>query len=297
MPTTWQTRIAYLIALCAAGVLVVAAFSKAGDPALFAEQITAHRVTPAAWSPLLAYGFIAAELVLGAALIAFVAPRAAFALNILLMLGFIGVTAWAWAHGSIKECGCFGRLLERGPREVIIEDAIVIAASVVGFRLAKHARTRSGQWTLFAALLVPAIGLTGFGSTLPIDSFVVGIRPGTNLADMAIAGLPKGIDEGTVLLALVASDCPPCDEGVPRLKAVVTDKLGPTVIAACPGGGAEAQSWRMEHLPNFPVGYAPARVLRQYYRRLPVTFLLERGIVRRVWWNRVPAPAEVQSAL
>jgi hypothetical protein len=297
MQTTWQTRVAYLIALCAAGVLVVAAFSKAGDPSLFADQITAHRVTPAAWSPLLAYGFIAAELVLGAALIAFVAPRAAFLLNILLMLGFIGVTAWAWAHGDIRECGCFGRLLERGPRDVIIEDAIVVAASVVGFRLAKHARARSGQWTLFAALLVPVIALTGFGVALPIDGIVVGIRPGTDLADMAIAGLPKGIDEGTVLLAIVGFGCPPCDEGAPRLKAAVTEKIVPTVIAACPGGAAEAQRWRLEHLPNFPVGYAPERVLRQYYRRLPVTFLLERGIVRRVWWNRVPVPAEVQSAL
>jgi len=297
MTTTWQTRVAYLLALCAAGVLVVAAFSKAGDPALFAEQITAHRVTPAAWSPLLAYGFIAAELVLGAALIAFVAPRVAFLLNIVLMLGFIGVTAWAWAHGDIQECGCFGRLLERGPRDVIIEDAIVIAASIVGFRLAKHARARPGQWTLFAALLVPAIALTGFGGALPIDGIVIGIRPGTNLADMAIAGLPKGIDEGTVLLAIVGPDCPPCDEGTPRLKATVTEKIVPAVIAACPGGAAEAQRWRLEHLPNFPVGYAPERVLRQYYRRLPVTFLLERGSVRRVWWNRVPAPAEVQSAL
>jgi hypothetical protein len=297
MKTAWQTRIAYLIALAAAGVLVVAAFSKAADPALFAEQITAHRVTPPAWSPLLAYGFIAAELVLGAALIAFVAPRVAFSLNILLMLGFIGVTAWAWAHGSIKECGCFGRLLDRGPRDVIIEDAIVIAASIVGFRLAKPARTRSGQWTLFAALLVPAIALTGFGGTLPIDGIVVGIRPGTNLTDMAIAGLPTGIDEGSVLLALVGPDCAPCDDGTPRLKAIVAEKIVPSVIAACPGDAAEAQRWRLEHLPNFPVGYAPARVLRQYYRRLPVTILLERGIVQHVWWNRVPAPAEVKSAL
>jgi hypothetical protein len=295
MTAHWESRVAYLLALIAAAVLVTAAFLKAGDPVLFADQITAHRITPAAWSPFLAYLFIAGELSLGAALIAFVRPRLTFACNILLMLGFIGVTAWAWKHGNLRECGCFGRLIDRGPRQVIIEDSVVIALSVAGLILARRVRMRPWQWTAFAILLVPVIVLVGFGTSLPMDEIFVGVRPGANLADFAIAGLPDIVDRGETLLTIVGPNCPACDEGVESLKAIVAQKATQNVAVAIPGGAIEAQKWRLQYLPNFPVGYAPERVLRQYYRKLPVTFLLQDGIVRRIWWNRIPASTDVQS--
>jgi hypothetical protein len=286
-------RVAYVLALAAAAVLLAAAFLKAGDPELFAQQITAHRLTPAAWSTFLAYFFIAGELAVGAALIAFVLPRLALALNMLLMGAFIIATAWAWARGYVKDCGCFGRLVERGPREVIIEDAIIFCASLAAYLLARGARTRPWQWSLFAVLLIPVLVLIGFGSALPIDGVVTGIRPGADLSDMAVTGLPEGIERGEVLLALVGPDCAACDAGVDPLKSVAAVRNGPRVAAVLPGTAQEAQRWRLQHLPNFPVGYAPERILRQYYRRLPVTLLLEDGMVKRVWWNRVPEASEI----
>lgn len=291
----WQHRVAYVLGLAAAAILIVAAFLKAGDPELFAQQITAHRVTPEAWSPFLAFFFIAGELVLGAALIAFVLPRLALALNVLLMLGFIVVTAWAWANGYVKDCGCFGRLVERGPREVIIEDAIVICASVSAYLLARGVRTPPWRWSLFAMLLVPVLVLVGFGTELPIDGLVTGIRPGADLSDMALSGLPETVDQGEWLLALVEDDCRACDEGVEALKSIAAARTVERVAAACPGTAQDAQRWRLAHLPNFPVGYAPERVLRQYYRRLPVTLLLRSGTVERVWWNRIPSASEIRA--
>lgn len=290
----WQHRVAYVLGLAAAAILILAAFFKAGDPELFAQQITAHRVTPEAWSPFLAHFFIAGELVLGAALIAFVLPRVALAFNILLMLGFIAVTAWAWARGYVKDCGCFGRLLERGPREVIIEDAIVICASVAAYIGAKGARTPPWRWSFFAVLLIPVLVLVGFGTALPIDGAVTGIRPGTDLSDMAVSGLPEAIDQGEWLLALIEPDCSACEAGVDALKSIAAERSA-RVAAVCPGTAQDAQRWRLAHLPNFPVGYAPERVLRQYYRRLPVTLLLEGGTVKRVWWNRIPSASEIRA--
>ncbi|MBM3318018.1 MAG: hypothetical protein FJY75_09220 [Candidatus Eisenbacteria bacterium] len=295
MRKNWQHGVAYLLTLIAAGILLLAAFFKAGDPELFAQEITAHRLTPESWSAFLAYAFIAGELALGAALVAFVLPRVTLLLNVLLMLGFIFATAWAWAHGNVQDCGCFGRLIERGPREVIIQDAVVIGASLAAFFLARGARTRPRQWSFFALLLLPVLVLIGFGTALPIDGPVTGVRPGTDLSDMAASGLPQGVDEGRLLLALVDRDCPACDAGVESLKAFAALGTGVRVAAVCPGTALEAQRWRLQHLPNFPTGYAPPRVLRQYYRRLPVTFLLEDGIVRRVWWNRIPSASEIQA--
>ncbi|MCK4415143.1 MAG: hypothetical protein KAY32_16550 [Candidatus Eisenbacteria sp.] len=289
----WRIGAAFVLGLYAAGVLAVAAFLKAGDPVLFAEQITAHQVTPASWSPFLAFFFVAAELALAAALIAFVWPRVLFALTILMMLGFIGITAWAWAHGNITDCGCFGRLIERGPQDVIIEDTIVIIAAAIGFFLIGRFRARPRQWTLFAVLLIPVIVLTGFGTALPIDGLVVGIGPGTDLSGMAVEGVRPPIDEGPVLVALIGPDCEACDAGLPALKAIAGNSTGPRVAAVFSGKGNAAQAWRLRHLPNFPVGYASERVIRQYSRALPVTFLLRDGIVEAVWWNRIPKPGEV----
>jgi len=293
MKSNWQITVAYALTLFAAGVLIVASFFKAGDPELFAQQITAHQVTPAAWSPLLAYFFIAAELALAAALIAFVRPRIALGLNILMMLGFIGVTAWAWAHGNAEDCGCFGRLIERGPRDVIIEDTIVIISSLAALFLLKGFRTRPWQWTVFALLLVPVLVLVGFGPSLPIDGIVVGIKPGTDLSDMAIAGLRSPIDEGRVLIALVDPDREGGEEQAAALKQIAGEELATQVIAVCPGNMSRAQKWRLQHLPNFPVACASPRALRQYYRQLPVTFLLNDGMVEAVWWNRIPGLGEV----
>jgi thiol-disulfide isomerase/thioredoxin len=291
--SAWPLILAYLFALFPAAVLIIAAFFKAGDPALFADQIGAHRVTPTAWSPWLAYLFVAAELGLAAALIAFVWPRVVFGLTIFLMLFFIGVTAWAWAHGNAEGCGCFGRLVDRGPRAVIIEDAIIVVTSVLGILLTRRARTRPWQWVLCGALLVPVLGLTAFGRSLPIDGIVVGIRPGTNLANMALDGPAPALEEGRVLLALVGPECAACDAGVPGLKEIADAEGRPQVLAVYAGKPGAAQAWRLTHLPNFPVAWASEKVLRQYHRRLPVTFLLDHGIVRRVWWNRIPNAGEI----
>jgi len=290
---SWQIVLAYVLALYPAALLIIAAFFKAGDPALFADQITAHKVTPATWSPWLAYVLVGAELGLAAALIAFVWPRVVFGLTIFLMVFFIGVTAWAWLHGNAEGCGCFGRLADRSPGAVILEDAVIVATSILGIFLTRRAHTRAWQWLVFAGLALPALGLTAFGQSLPLNGIVVGVRPGTNLANMALEGPVPPLEEGRVLLALVGSDCPACDGGVPNLKAIAARDGAPVVVAAHAGAASTAQVWRLRHLPNFRVAWASEKVLRQYYRRLPVTFLLENGVVRRVWWDRIPRPDEL----
>ncbi|MBP6876288.1 MAG: hypothetical protein KBD56_09470 [Candidatus Eisenbacteria bacterium] len=292
----WRFLLAYAFALFAAGVLVLAAFLKAGDPALFADQITAHRVTPASWSTWLAFLFIAVELILGAALIAFVWPRLSFAFNILLMLGFIGVTAYAWKQGNLSDCGCFGRMIERGPKEVIIEDALVIATSLAGLWLVRGYHTPAWRPRLFAALLVPALALVAFGTALPLDRIVVGIGPGSDLSRMTSEGLPFALDEGRTLVALVGADCAPCDAGVASLAQTKQEEIVPQVAAIFAGKPGQALAWRLQHQPNFPVGSSPERVLRQYYRRLPSTFLLDRGVVMNAWWGRIPSAEEVRAA-
>jgi len=298
---------AYLLGLLVAAVLVVAAFTKAGDPALFIDQITAHGVTPPSWSPFIAYFFIAVELLAAAGFLVFIWPRLVFCGTILMMLVFIVVTALAWAMGNTNGCGCFGRLVERGPQSVIIEDAIVILVSALALWLLRSperersfgrwlvgsARVPAWRWVIAVPLILAAGVLTAFGPALPIDSAVVGLKAGDDLSDLALSGVRFPLDDGWVLVALVGPDCPACDAGVPALKEVAEQAQDLRVVAAHPGVAADAQAWRLRHLPNFPVAYQTPRALRQYYRALPTTFLLCDGVIRRIWWGRIPPASEV----
>jgi uncharacterized membrane protein YphA (DoxX/SURF4 family)/thiol-disulfide isomerase/thioredoxin len=302
---------AYVLGLFAAWILAVAAFAKAGDPGLFVDQITAHGVTPPSWSPVIAYFFIAVELLAAAGFLAFIWPRLVLCGTILMMLVFIVVTALAWSMGNTESCGCFGRLVERGPEAVIIEDTVVILASALALWLLRSAprerslgrwlvggvHVRAWRWVIAVPLILVAGGLTAFGRALPIDRLVVGIGPGDDLSNMALSGMRFSLDDGWALVALVGPDCPACDAGVPALKEATARAADLKIVAVHPGGAAEAQAWRMRHLPSFPVAYQTPRVLRQYYRALPTTFLLHDGLLQHVWWGRIPAADELLAVL
>lgn len=289
-----------VVILASLGLVAVwggAAFLKSLDPAAFADQITAHKVTPAAWSPALAWFFIVLEALLAAGLLSFLNPRLGFAGSILLLLGFIGVTGWAWAHGNAEACGCFGRLASRSPSEVIIEDALFLAVAVVGFVLAGRWRRPGRSGVAFALLAPLALALPLAGPHLPADALVTTFRAGEDLSHLAADDLPVSLGEGKVLLVLMGDPCPPCQEGLSRLNEIAGMEGAPSVAAVFAGSRREARAWSLARVPAFGVASAPAKVLRQYYRRLPQVALLEDGIVRRVWRNRIPAWSEVRAAL
>lgn len=285
--------------LASLGLVVVwgsAAFLKSLDPAAFADQITQHRVTPAAWSPVLAWLFIVAETSLAAAHLSFVRPRLAFAGSTLLLLLFVGVTFWAWAHGNAEGCGCFGRLASRPPLEVILEDAAFLSLAVGGFFLARGFRPPRRSPAVFAALLPLAIVLPLVGPRLPADALVTTFNPGQDLSHLAAEDLPVLLGQGEVLLVLISDSCPACEEGLPRLNEIAGTEGAPAVVAVFAGSRREARAWSLARVPAFGVASAPVKVLRQYYRRLPQVALLENGVVRKVWRNRIPGRVEVQAA-
>jgi hypothetical protein len=284
-----RTKTAWILGLIPAGVLFFAAFLKALDPALFAEQITAHKITPAAWSLPLAHFFIVVELLLGCALVLFLKPRVTHILFLLLMVGFIVVTAIAWAHGNTKECGCFGRSVGRGPLAVIVQDVGLIAVSLACLGLAHDARTpRAGARLARAALpLFLAFGL--FGGGLPADGLVTGVRPGSDLSDLPIEDLKPLHTEGTILLVLVDGACPRCEEAIPRLHEIAREERGRLRVSAVYSGSrADAMAWRLKELPAFAVSHASPRALRAYYRSIPAAFLVREGRLVRAFWDGIP---------
>ncbi|HEX7878668.1 MAG TPA: MauE/DoxX family redox-associated membrane protein [Candidatus Eisenbacteria bacterium] len=289
----------YLVVAAALGLAAIwgmAAFLKALDPAAFAEQITQHHVTPAAWSPLLARVFVAIEALLVVAHLSLWRPKWVFAASGILLLLFMGATGLAWAGGHTEGCGCFGRLAARHPREVLLEDAGFLALAAVGFRAAAGFGSRRWSGPVLIALTPLALALPFVGPHLPGDSLVTTFNPGEDLTHLAADDLPQPLDDGKVLLVLMGPECSPCDAGLESLNTIAGTEGAPTVIVVYAGSRNEARSWVLDHVPGFAVGSAPEKVLRQYYRKLPQVGLLDGGRIVKVWRGRVPAPGEITPA-
>ncbi len=293
-------------------MLLLAALLKAADPALFVDQIRGYGILPSL-APFGAHAFFFFEFLLGLLLVLRLLPRLALTGFTLLMLLFIGVTAWTWAHGNVSGCGCFGRLASRPPREVILEDSGYVVLAVLAFLVAPwQSPGRSfasylgqrdgggaeprGRWIAFAILFLLLFATPWLAPRLPIDSWVTPLHPGVSLENLAADDLKTPLSDGSVLIAMLGKDCTACLAALPKLDALAGISGAPRITGIFAGDRNATRSWVLEHVPSFPMAHAPEKSLRQYYRKLPVFILLRDGRIRRIWWNRAPEPSQVMSA-
>ena len=284
--------IASLIGIGLGLMLLYAALVKAADPGLFAEQIRSYGILPGL-AGFGAYFFVLAETILALALIVGPLPRPAFLAFALLMFLFIGATAWTWAHGNVSGCGCFGRLASRTPMAVILEDSGYLVLGLAAVPFSPWIRGVRLRWIVLGVCLVIFLPLALLAPRLPVDSLVTKVGPGTDLQNLAAQDLKYPLGEGRVFVVLLGERCSACDQAVPMMEALQKMDGAPRVTAIFAGDRAQKRAWALERVPEFPVGQAPVKALRQYYRTLPVFLLLDQGKVRRVWWDRAPRPEEV----
>lgn len=274
-------------------MLLVAALLKAADPHLFIDEIRGYQVFPSL-APLAAYAFLLVEILIALVMILHVMPRFALAAFMALMLFFIGITAWAWAHGHTGGCGCFGRLASRPPWEVMIEDGIYVVLAGFSF-WAVPAWIRSSRTRWVACAVALPVFLTGpwLLPRAPVDSFITGLKPGSNLQNLAADDLKQPLTEGKVFMAFLGDECPACIQSLPVLEQLAATEGAPRVNGIFAGDRKEKRAWALEHVPSFALAHASKKSLHQYYRRLPVFILMEDGRVQKIWWDRAPTPEQV----
>ncbi len=277
------------------GMLLYASVLKAADPSLFIEQIRGYKIFPAL-APLGAYVFLWVEFILGWMLVLWVAPRWSLLGCAGLLLFFIAVTAYAWSQGNTEDCGCFGRMGSRPPRDVILEDLAYVALAAFAYWKAPWTSTSRPRWMAYGLVLPLFLALPWVAPRLPVDSLVTPVRKGYNLETLAADDLKVPLGDGRVFVALVGDKCRPCVEALPMMAELVTREGAPKVTGIFAGDRARKRAWALEHLPAFPLANASEKTLRQYYRTLPVFMLLKEGQVQKVWWNRRPTADEVVAA-
>jgi uncharacterized membrane protein YphA (DoxX/SURF4 family) len=242
-----------------------------------------------------AYALIPAELILGLALLVGYRTRIAAALAGVLLVVFIGATAYGWSQGKTEGCGCFGSIASRSPGEVILEDLVFLALGIAAVLLAPREPRRAG-WRLAAVLAgaFVAVLLPFTAYALPLDSVVTSLRVGRDVAELPLRESPVPLETGDHLVALIDLDDPDAREIVSALDGIREEGGAPRPIAFYGGEVDEKTVFCFNYNPGFEVVAVPRLELKRLYRTLPRFFRVRDGKVTRIWEGSPPPPEELR---
>lgn len=284
-------------------ILLTAALIKAADMDLFVRQIRGYGiVSHYLLTGMSAWGLIFVECSLGVALLLSYRPRLTLSLSVVLFLLFVGVSGWAWFSGATEECGCFGALLKRTPKQAVMEGLILIAALVLallGHQSGSSPQRRSKFWAVAIAGLMGLAGPVFFAPDLSwINRPPSTINP-ADLGHLQIQGHDHNdLMSGSYLIVLMDTDCLHCQEAVPELNSLARADDLPTVIGLCVNDEEERRSFVEEFQPGFSLeGIGEEEFWRLVgHGDLPRIILLRDGLIQKVWDKKTPNGETIRSA-
>ena len=309
-------------------VYVVAGAVKVWEPVLFyweaipyaqllgvAEWKTASAVAKAA----IVLGPI--EFVLGWALLLNWQPRLTLPVATVLMAAFTALTAKAWYMGASIDCGCFGALVERGPREATIEDGamlLVLLFAWWGMRRRANAVPvvdRPNWWGTGGTPVWPQ------ASRMVLGVFIAGLavgglrffpeleriaqsdlKSGVRLSGLALKGVDVDLMEGEYLIELFSPTCIHCKNAVPKMNILAQDPQLPRLIALTSFAQDAPQviDFKKQLQPRFDI----ATISITDFKRLtfghgyPRLAYIADGVVQQVWEsNYMPTQARLREIM
>lgn len=302
-PRPWRPWMSRILAGVVGLVLLTSGLSKATDMALFVRQMRDYGF---AFHHLLlgagAWGLIAVEWSLGVALLISYRLRLTLSLTIVLFLIFLGASSWAVFTGATEECGCFGAWLERTPKQAVIEDVILTAATVLALLVYKPGTSpqrRSKPWVVAAACLTGLALPAFFGPSLAWMKQPLSAKDYHPLSILQIPGKePIDLRRGSYLIILMDANCLHCRKTIPELNELAKADDLPMVIGLCMNEEKQKRSFIEEFQPNFPIGQigedAFWRLLGE--GELPRIILFRDRRILKVWDKAVPDENAIRAA-
>jgi uncharacterized membrane protein YphA (DoxX/SURF4 family) len=306
----WTEWIGMLGGIFLGAVLLVAAWSKAIDPAAFAEQIRVDGLAGLLPAHAVALIALALEAGLGLALLLGVRRLWVLAPAALLVALFVFLTSrsyWQAANGTAPaaSCGCFGNLVERTPAQAFWQDLLLLVPALLLSFLGRPRSTERlpvPKARTAAALLGAAAAplLAWKAPALPLDDLATRLHPGITVQELCAGSgearicLPtavSGIDQGKNLIVIADLEDAKLTGSIDALNAFVGRPGNPTlwVLTASTPEQQRAFYWRWG--PKFNVREVPRELLRPLYRTLPRSFLVENGRVTRTYSGLAPLAA------
>jgi thiol-disulfide isomerase/thioredoxin/uncharacterized membrane protein YphA (DoxX/SURF4 family) len=300
--TTIDTRqLGYrFISILLGAILLAAAVFKGVDLDQFALQIRQYGILPdgSRLSFGVAWFMVVVEAVIGASLLMNWRPRAMLAAFIVLMLLFIGALIWAEAQGGVSDCGCFGPAAQRSPMEALLEDALLLLAAAFAWWLRTdtiYFKHTIKTWGICAVCVMAMILPLTMEKTNATQSAPVresnGRGPGMILE--STNGQQFDLGSGTILLALMSTDCIHCQESVPVLNEIVADAADAlTVYAVAADDPAKIDRFVEENFAFYPVLPIDVERLGSWMGDdpLPQYLLFRDGRIVARWRDTVPEP-------
>jgi len=293
------SRALRLVRVAVGLVLWVAAGAKALAPEVLARQITAYGWWPVSWSPTTAVLLIAAELILGTALVLEYRPRIAAGATLVLLLVFAGATTEAWANDRIDACGCFGRLAERGPGSVVLFDLLMCALllpSLPGRYVGSGGR-EAPTWRRSTVLAAGCLGLVVplLAPRLPLDDLLTELVVGADLRALDLED--RAPDRGPVLLAFLDLRAERSRGAVAGLNAIAVGLPAAGVVGFAVAAPDDRATFSWTAGAGFAIEEIGLATLNRLVRRTPRFALLVDGRVIATWEGAPPDVQTVRSVL
>ena len=298
--------------LAMGAVFVVAGLTKVWNPVLFYWEAVSYAelvgVAREAWPVLgrIAVGLGPLECALGLALIVNWRSRLVAPVGLGFLVVFLALTGLAWYRGSDVDCGCFGALMERTPRQASLEDLVMLGLLALAWRrgLNRWPGTPSPGLRQGAALaVILALATTAFrfypeSARLESSDF----QPGVRLTGLELRGPHLDLKRGEHLLELFSPRCARCRMSVAKLNHWVdTPGLPPVVAVTMSSQDSEDLAEFVQLLrPRYPI----ASISVSDWRRLtwrhgyPRLALVRDGAIDRVWeYDEMPTARQLQELL
>ncbi len=314
-PTPRGARIAEIVV----GLLLLAsALFKALDPGRFFDQVALYRILPEPAIGPAAFAILAAETLLGAALIRGLWLRGLPHLLAGALLAFFsGVFAWGLLRHGITDCGCFGAFLELPPPVSLARNILLLAALLYAFLVRRRLGSlpagaelrlrllRSPAWVAAIVLMVAAVGgalavglrqraIDAHDSARDRAVLVAAPdpeRPYDRFRVPAEAG-PLDLGRGDWFVAWLSTTCEDCKAAVAQLHelAEAFPEL-PPIVGLMIGDRPTLAEFRAETSPDFPTVLVPAPAAIAYIGEEPPRFVLVRdGVAVETWDAAIPDP-------
>ncbi|MFO7775481.1 MAG: hypothetical protein R6W89_06745 [Candidatus Hydrogenedentota bacterium] len=289
-------------------VFIVSALLKALDMQMFERQIQAYGLLegPQALTAA-AFGTVAAETLLGMALLAGVRLKGATRLiTFCLLAGFTALVGYGWFFQDLDECGCFGAYVEMTPAVTATKNLVMMALLGGAWgadRLRRHplkepsaGKNRPVLRAVVAsagALAVLGGGLYGGYGEAPAEAE----RP---FAEMTYqdGGTTVDLGDGEHFIAMYSANCEHCMATVPELHALMFEEGVPDVMAFVLGEPAAMDQFRSATQPLFPLERIGIETFAHHIGAAPPRFILVRdGGIVDYWDGSVPEAERVRKAL
>lgn len=291
-PATRATRAAMICSVLIGLTMIFASVAKMGAPTAFLETVKGYKLLHDRWALLVATGLVGGELALGVLLVTGLFRRTAAWINLALLVVFSGVLVYAMKAG-IKDCGCFGKLLEATPRVSLVKNLVLLGLNAVVLRRGRDLPLQPAALRHGLAWGALCLGAAGFLAGSPASKPEASPKITLDQLSMLQQAEPPVQLPREGLLFLFGADCTHCWAYAGAVDLIARRLPALPVTAITYSSPEELDDFRSAYAPTYPIHWLTESLFRTVAPTIPTAIWLRDGQVEQAWSGEVPSHREL----